>query len=79
MFRSKGDGPRDNCAAAAMVRKGERTYVPETEDNPWCQTRLPIRKLGQNVPDQTEQLVGVIVNFAVELMISITITSPTRR
>jgi hypothetical protein len=44
-----------------------RTYMPDAEDDPWGETRLPLGVLFDNSLHQSKELRGVILDLAVDL------------
>jgi hypothetical protein len=43
------------------------TYVPDTEDDPWCETRLPVGILLNHILHKGEQFGRFILDLAVDL------------
>jgi hypothetical protein len=42
--------------------------VPQAQNNPRSETGLPALKLCQHLADEAEELVGIIVDLAIELL-----------
>ena len=52
------------------ISVGVKTYVPDTEDDPWCETGLPLGVLLNDTLHKSEQLGRFVLDLAINLTIS---------